>query len=101
MTSEVWCCVSEWVVPDGSKDCSAHIFKIVQSLALKIIALWLFEIWLYTHPMTECHIPEDLNLQEKFGFWNEILELEFCNKIKTQNYTWISFAVYMKISSST
>jgi len=51
--------------------------------------------------MTECHIPGDMNLQEKFGFRNEILELEFCNKIKTQNSTWIRFAVYMKISMST
>ena len=61
-------------VPDASKDCNAFIFSVKQSkqceekildcLTLKINEIVTSETSESNYRMTQCHITEDLNLQE-------------------------------------
>jgi len=59
-SSQMWCHVARWLVPDLSKYCVT--FKAYQSMdwyAMKMKVLWSFNNPEITHPATQCNILED------------------------------------------
>ena len=69
-SSGMQCCLTRHVVPDVAKNCNAFISKgwgvqkkALASSPLQMKAMQTFKIFGTTHPVTECHIPEDLNPQ--------------------------------------
>jgi len=81
--SGIWCCVAGPSSPLG-------IFR--------IWALWSFKTSINTHPMTQCHVPEALNLQQHHYVNLKSVILNYCCHFHI--LSWCYYERFLQVASA-